>query len=85
MKLKFNSVIIDPPKKEIMLYIYNYSFLIQLAKFIHIHGLISCYVPKGTLKSYQEVLYHIIELFESTNYFQFYDKIDEFIYIFQRI
>src|SRR5690606_25294812 len=64
---KFDSVIIDPPKSEVMLAVYSEEYLRQLAQFIKPGARVVTYVPEGTTKQYYKVLSNIIEIFESTN------------------
>lgn len=82
---KFDSVIIDPPKSEVMLAVYSEEYLRQLAQFIKPGARVVTYVPEGTTKQYYKVLSNIIEIFESTNMYEFLYTEEKYIYVFKRI
>lgn len=84
-KMKFDAVIIDPPKFDVLIKIYSSEFLLKLSKFIKSGSFISCYVPNSTLLKLKLPLENIIHSFHSTNQYKFLDKMDDFIYRFQRI
>lgn len=87
LSLHFDSVIIDPPRRKVMLEIYSKSFLSELAPFIKKGALVSVYSPEGTMKQFRQSMAKVDSIFEETGYFKYLPKASKSddIKIFQRL
>lgn len=74
----FNSVIIDPPKKKVMLYIYSKYFLENLAEWTKKGGVVAAYMPPGGLSpKFSQCREELVQTFEDTRKFEFIDCWDQ--------
>jgi predicted methyltransferase len=85
LNLKFTSVIVDPPKNDVLLVVYSKEFLVKLSEFIQIKGLVSCYVPISISIKFQVILENIVQIFEGTGKFKFQNQPHPHIFVFQRV
>ncbi len=76
-KVQFDSCIIDPPKKKVMLFVYSSFFLQRLAQRMREGALVAAYVPPAGISArFAQSREHIIDTFEATQCFQFVDHWD---------
>ncbi len=82
----FDAVILDPPRRRVMLQVYSRPFLRKLSAFVKKGARISAYVPAGTSRRFKAVLGKAAEIFEETGEFRFVRKSpkSEFICVFQK-
>ncbi|MBI4584432.1 MAG: RsmD family RNA methyltransferase [Planctomycetes bacterium] len=82
----FDAVILDPPRRQVMLKVYSRPFLRELSAFVKKGARVSAYVPGGTSRRFKVVLGKAAEVFEETGEFRFARRSprSEFICVFQK-
>ena len=71
-KLKFDSIILDPPKRNVMLKIFSEFYMKFLSNYLKKDGIIVCYVPqKNQSKRFDLVLKNFPSVLCQSGSFQF--------------
>ncbi len=85
--LEYDSCIIDPAKKNVMLHVYDPQFLSALAKQLKPRASVVAYVPDGGVSPrFNRMRDELIAAFEGTKQFRLsrHFEGDKFIYCFER-
>jgi len=65
----FDSCILDPPKRKVMLRVYSKEFLRELSKYVRRDSLVSTYVPEGGLSPrFQECRAQLVDTFVASGF-----------------